>query len=161
MISAAKIQRMQRADLAAVLVIEWQSHPVPWTEEIFVEELERDWARLMVLTATDGTVLGYCNYWLVHDEVHLLNIAIHAAFRQQGYGEQLLEHVLEFAVEHQCQFVTLEVRKSNQAARSLYERSGFKSVGVRPAYYADNKEDAIVMLRDFHATEDDSKSNES
>lgn len=144
---------MQRADLPEVLVIEAQAHPVPWTEGIFAEELERDWARLVVLKSAGGAVLGYSNYWLVHDEVHLLNIAVHQVHRSQGYGRQLLEHVLEFAIEHQCRFVTLEVRKSNEPALALYLRHGFTSVGVRPAYYADNKEDAIVMVRDFQAGE--------
>lgn len=140
---------MQLADLPEVLAIEAQAHPVPWTESIFAEELERDWARLVVLKSAAGAVLGFSNYWLVHDEVHLLNIAVHSSHRRMGYGQQILEHVLEFAIEHRCRFVTLEVRKSNEPALALYRRHGFASVGVRPAYYADNKEDAIVMVRDF------------
>jgi len=158
--AAAHISEMQLADLPAVLEIESQAHPVPWSESIFVEELERDWARLVVLKSMSGEVLGFANYWLVHDEVHLLNIAVHRDHRQMGYGRQILEHVLEFAIAHQCRFVTLEVRKSNEAALALYRRHGFASVGVRPAYYADNKEDAIVMVRDFHAAEDDSCDSE-
>ena len=158
--AAAHISAMQLSDLPAVLVIESQAHPVPWSESIFAEELERDWARLVVLKSECGDVRGFSNYWLVHDEVHLLNIAVHLDHRQMGYGRQILEHVLEFAIEHQCRFVTLEVRKSNEAALALYRRHGFESVGVRPAYYADNKEDAIVMLRDFQAGEGDSRSSE-
>lgn len=144
---------MVAADLDAVLEIEAQSHPRPWTETMFREELEREWARLVVLREEDesGTsrVVAFCNYWLVHDEIHLLNIATHDSARRRGVGRELLGHIIEFANDNDCRYVTLEVRKSNLAAQGLYEGAGFLAVGLRPRYYADNKEDAVIMLLDL------------
>jgi ribosomal-protein-alanine N-acetyltransferase len=146
---------MSEEDLPAVLEIEQQSHPRPWTEAMFREELGREWAHLVVVKEEkeSGTaaVVAFCNYWLVHDEVHLLNIATATASRRRGIGRELLGHIIEFAAEHLCRYVTLEVRKSNQAAQSLYQSAGFQAVGLRPRYYADNKEDAVIMLFEFTA----------
>jgi ribosomal-protein-alanine N-acetyltransferase len=146
----SKIVAMVVEDLDEVLAIEGQSHPKPWTENIFREELEREWARLVVVKEIDTTgasrVVGFCNYWLVHDEVHLLNIATDEHSRRRGFGRQLLGHIIDFARDNQCRYVTLEVRKSNLAAQGLYQTEGFQSVGLRPRYYADNKEDAVIML---------------
>ena len=145
-----RVVAMSEEDLAAVLEIEEQSHPRPWTEAMFREELGREWAHLSVAKeqAPSGgfVVVAFCNYWLVHDEVHLLNIATHDSVRRQGVGRELLRHIIDFAVDHRCRYVTLEVRKSNAAAQGLYEGAGFQAVGLRPRYYADNKEDAVIML---------------
>jgi ribosomal-protein-alanine N-acetyltransferase len=148
----AEVVAMTVADLAEVLAIEAQSHPRPWTEAMFREELEREWARLDVVKDSEtGAVVAFCNYWLVHDEVHLLNIATDQAERRRGFGRQLLLHILDFARSQQCRYVTLEVRKSNSAAQGLYSAQGFESVGIRPRYYADNKEDAVIMLLELSA----------
>lgn len=150
-----RVVAMSEEDLAAVLEIEGQSHPRPWTETMFREELGREWARLSVAKEQDPSgsfvVVGFCNYWLVHDEVHLLNIATHQAVRRQGFGRQLLVHIVSFAESHRCRYVTLEVRKSNAPAQRLYEGAGFQAVGLRPRYYADNKEDAVIMLLELAA----------
>ena len=146
----SRVVAMLVEDLDEVLAIERQSHARPWTEAIFREELEREWARLVVVKKTDASgasaVVAFCNYWLVHDEVHLLNIATDEGVRRQGFGRQLLLHIIDFAKSHRCRYVTLEVRKSNSPAQSLYQAQGFQVVGVRPRYYADNREDAVIML---------------
>lgn len=148
--SRSQIVAMQVEDIDEVLAIEEQSHPNPWKASVFREELEREWARLVVAKESDASgasvVVAFCNYWLVHDEVHLLNIATDKASRRRGFGRQLLLHIIDFARTHQCRYVTLEVRKSNLAAQALYQAEGFQSVGLRPRYYADNKEDAVIML---------------
>ncbi len=144
---------MSEEDLEAVLEIEGQCHARPWTEAMFREELAREWARLVVVKeetdAGSAVVVAFCNYWLVHDEVHLLNIATHDGSRRRGIGRSLLSHIVGFAEDHGCRYVTLEVRKSNQAAQALYRGAGFLAVGHRPRYYADNKEDAVIMLLDL------------
>jgi ribosomal-protein-alanine N-acetyltransferase len=81
----------------------------------------------------------------VRDEVHLLNLAVHPTRRRRGYGRRLMDHLLGFARAHRCHYLTLEVRRSNAAAIALYEEYGFRSVGVRPRYYQDSREDALVM----------------
>jgi ribosomal-protein-alanine N-acetyltransferase len=134
------------ADLDTIMEIERLSFATPWVRQAFAEELDRPWARLDVLR--DGgsdRVIGFCDYWLVADELHILNIAVHPDRRGQGRASQLVGHVLTVARQHEVRSVSLEVRLSNHAARSLYQKLGFREVGVRPKYYADNREDAVLM----------------
>lgn len=136
---------MNASDIDDVVAIEREAQGHPWDAKVFAEELEREWARLVVLRC-EGRVVAYCNYWLVHDEVHLLNIATDASVRRQGCGTLLMQHLLQVARERDSRYVTLEVRVSNAAAIAMYDRHGFAQVGVRPGYYADNREDALVMV---------------
>lgn len=138
------ISAMTEADLDEVLQIERQGHQRPWTEKIFREELAREWARLVVVRSP--SLVAFCNYWLVHDELHLLNIVTDQRARRRGHARMLMEHIVTQAQTQKCRVVTLEVRKSNQAAIGMYECFGFSSVGLRPKYYADNQEDALIML---------------
>jgi ribosomal-protein-alanine N-acetyltransferase len=133
-------------DLDAVMEIERHSFKSPWSRQIFVEEFDRDWAHVDVLKRRDtGELVAFVNYWLVRDEVHVLNIATHPTARRGGHAARLLEHVIGFAKRHRCRLLTLEVRRSNQPAARLYRKYGFRPVGIRPNYYED-REDAIVML---------------
>jgi ribosomal-protein-alanine N-acetyltransferase len=144
------IEPMKPADLEAVMEIERLSFRTPWSREVFQEELGRGWAYVDVLRRSPGgKALAFCNYWLVADEVHLLNVATHPAARRNGCAARLLEHVLDFAQRRHCRIVMLEVRRSNEIAQRLYRRFSFKAVGVRPSYYADNQEDAVVMSLDL------------
>lgn len=146
----AEIAPMRREDLEEVLAIEQHAFRSSWPRQIFLEELAREWAYLDVLRERDGggpgRIVAYCNYWLVRDEVHLLNIATHPDHRRRGHGRQLMTHMVEFARRHRCRYITLEVRRSNGAAIDLYQQFAFQPVGVRPRYYADDQEDAVVML---------------
>lgn len=140
---------MEVADLEEVLEIEAHSFRSKWPRRVFLEELDRDWAYLEVVRdrLSDGEtrIVAYCNYWLVRDEIHLLNIATHPEARRRGHARRLMDHMLEFARRHKCRYVTLEVRRSNQAAIEMYESYGFEAVGIRPRYYVEDREDAIVM----------------
>ena len=141
---------MQRADLEEVLEIERHAFRSPWSRQIFTEELDREWAYLEVLRERqrDGRslVVAFCNYWLVRDEVHLLNVATHPDHRRHGHARVLMAHVVDFARRHRCRYVTLEVRRSNQGAIDLYREFDFQAVGIRPRYYVEDQEDAVVML---------------
>ena len=138
------------ADLDAVMAIERLSFPKPWERQAFSDELARPWARLEVLRlAATGSVLGFCNYWLVADELHILNVAVHPDERRHGHAARLLQHILDEAIRHKTRVVSLEVRVSNQAAQALYRKFGFREVGTRPRYYADNGEDALLMDREL------------
>jgi ribosomal-protein-alanine N-acetyltransferase len=154
------IAPMRAADLDGIMEIERQSFRAPWSRTVFVEEMERDWAHVDVLklreparetAARHPPVLAFVNYWLVRDEVHILNVATHPSTRRQGHAARLLEHVIGFAYRQKCRYVTLEVRRSNQGAIRLYRKYGFRPVGVRPNYYVEDKEDAIVMILDLTA----------
>jgi [ribosomal protein S18]-alanine N-acetyltransferase len=134
------------ADLDCVMDIERLSFVTPWVRQAFTDELLRSWAHLELLRAPSmGRVVGFCNYWLVADELNILNIAVHPDFRKQGYASVLVQHIVDVARERKARVVSLEVRVSNHAARSLYRKFGFCEVGTRPKYYADNGEDAVLM----------------
>ena len=93
-------------------------------------------------------ILGFAGIWFMADEAHLANIAVREANRQQGIGELLLISIIKLAIERSARFITLEVRSTNKAAQSLYEKYGFVEVGIRRAYYTDNREDAVLMTAD-------------
>jgi ribosomal-protein-alanine N-acetyltransferase len=134
------------ADIDAIDAIERHSFKSPWTRETFRAELLREWARLDV-GRLDGKLVTFCNYWLVTTELHILAIATHPDYRGRGVARQILDHVLGVAIAAGCSLATLEVRRSNRPAIALYERAGFKTVHVRTAYYQDDNEDALVMLK--------------
>jgi [ribosomal protein S18]-alanine N-acetyltransferase len=141
------VEPMRAADLDAVMEIERVSFRAPCAAQVFLEELVRDWAHVdIVRDLASRTVVAFANYWLVADEIHLLNLATHPLARREGHASRLLAHIVDFARRHSCRVVTLEVRRSNAAALRLYRRFAFRPVGVRPNYYAEDQEDAIVML---------------
>jgi [ribosomal protein S18]-alanine N-acetyltransferase len=139
---------MRAADLDEVMEIERLSFPNPWGRQIFIEELEREWAHLRVVR-DEGKVVAFCNYWVVRDEVHLLNVAVHPDHRGKAHAARLLADLIDSAKRRRCRYVTLEVRRSNRGAVKLYRSFGFRPVGIRAHYYAEDGEDAIVMLLDL------------
>lgn len=142
------IARGSEADLDAVLAIDRLSFPTPWPAQAFREELARPWARIDVLRELlQDRVVGFCNYWIVADELQILTVAVHPDDRRQGHAARLVLHMLDEGVRANAQLATLEVRASNQAAQALYRKLGFHEVGRRPRYYADSGEDAMLMDR--------------
>lgn len=140
------IEPAAKGDIDAIDEIEQHSFKSPWSKSTFEGELLREWARIDV--ARIGTrLVGFCNYWLVTTELHILAIATHPDYRGQGVARAVLDHVLDVARKTGCSLATLEVRRSNKPAIALYERAGFKTVHVRARYYQDDGEDALVMLR--------------
>ena len=93
----------------------------------------------------DGRIVAYGGMWLMVDEAHITTFAVHPAWRRQRIGERLLLAFLDLARDRHAREATLEVRLSNIAARRLYEKYGFRPVGLRPRYYSDNNEDALIM----------------
>jgi ribosomal-protein-alanine N-acetyltransferase len=139
------IAAMRVEDIPAVHAIERASFPVPWPSYAFRQELETNrLARYLVVRAGDG-IVGYGGLWLLVDEAHITTFAVLPGWRRQSIGARLLLALLDLAVELGASVATLEVRISNLDARRLYERFGFRPVGVRPHYYSDNAEDALIM----------------
>lgn len=96
-------------------------------------------------TAAGGDIAGYVSVWFAPGEAHLMSIGVREEDRRRGIGELLLLGAIEAAAEHDCATVTLEVRCSNEAARALYRKYGFRDAGLRKRYYVDNREDAVIM----------------
>lgn len=102
--------------------------------------------------ASREPIVGFVGVWLTLDEAHIVTIAVRESHRGRGIGELLLIAAIALATLNDQDVVTLEVRASNQAAQALYEKYGFKKVGVRHRYYSDNHEDAVIMTTDsIHA----------
>ncbi|MCW5808470.1 MAG: ribosomal protein S18-alanine N-acetyltransferase [Deltaproteobacteria bacterium] len=133
------------ADLDAIDEIERHSFPAPWPRATFEAELARAHARLDV-ARRGSRVVGFANYWLVVDELHVHAIATHPDQRRLGVGAQLLDHMLATGRGAGCASATLEVRRTNAPAIALYQAAGFRTVHVRARYYQDDGTDALVMV---------------
>jgi len=133
-------------DLPEVLEIERRSFPQPWTPGLFLHELKVPFSRTTLVRATNGTraTLAYVCRWLVGDEAHILNLAVHPDHRGRGLGRRLVELVVKEAQAAGARLVTLEVRRENAPARTLYRKLGFVDTGQRRNYYG-RGEDAIIM----------------
>ncbi len=136
------------SDLDEVMAIENASFSYPWSSRFFLQELKVPCARSL-LAILDGKAVGYVIYWLVANEVDIHNLAVIPVHRRRGLGTALLQAVIEEAQQRKSERVTLEVRKSNEAAQKLYCSLGFKVKGVRKGYYSDDGEDALIMVLDF------------
>ena len=136
------------ADLDAVLEVDAESFLRPWTREMYEAELRNPAVTRIFLIRTGEQVAGYCATWFLPGELHINNLAIRPAHRRQKLATVLLANVLHAAREAGCLRATLEVRRSNDAARDLYEGLGFRLAGVRQDYYTDPVEDALVLWRD-------------
>ena len=141
------IQPLRVEDLPAVLDIERQCYPHPWSEEQFRQELNNPVARIDLLWL-DGHLAGYTCSWLVLDELQIHNVATSPHFQRRGVAGCLLSDLFERCRALGMTRAWLEVRVGNAAAISLYRQQGFVADGVRPRYYRDG-EDALLMYREF------------
>jgi len=139
------IEPMSIADLPAVQAIEKASFTTPWPPYAYRNELETNRLAHYLVVRAGGRVIAYAGIWLMVDEAHVTTFAVAPAWRGRRIGERLLVAVLDLAVARGAREATLEVRLSNLAARRLYEKYGFRPVGIRPRYYSDDNEDALIM----------------
>lgn len=139
------VRPMQIDDLEAIMEIERVSFPTPWSLESFKTELkDNEYARYLCLEL-NGKVIGYMGLWFILDEGHITNVAIDPNYRGQHWGEFLMRSVMERMADQGMERMTLEVRVSNSPAQRLYKRLGFALAGIRKGYYADTREDAMIM----------------
>ncbi len=139
------VEPMRLDDLPSVHRIEKASFTSPWPEHAYKSELESNRLAHYLVARIGDLIVGYGGMWLMVDEAHITTFAIHPAWRRQHIGERLLLAFLDLAVDRGAHEATLEVRLSNLAARRLYEKYGFRPVGLRPRYYSDDNEDALIM----------------
>lgn len=159
-VSKVSLRKMVLGDVNQVVEIEKKSFPTPWSPYAFsCEILDNNFAHYLVVTPAEdeSQVIGYGGMWVILDEAHITNIAIAPSYRGKGYGEILLLKLMELAIEKGAERITLEVRVSNESAKRLYHRLGFKEVGLRKGYYVDTKEDAIIMWKTLTLKENESK----
>ncbi|MCK4502541.1 MAG: ribosomal protein S18-alanine N-acetyltransferase [Desulfuromonadales bacterium] len=132
-------------DLDAVVAIELECYPHPWSLAQFLQELENPVATILVCEDETG-IVGFICYWLIVDEMQILNLATAPSARRNGVAAQLLEHTFNNFLPQELASVWLEVRSGNRAAITLYQRFGFVPQGTRRAYYRDG-EDALLMVK--------------
>jgi ribosomal-protein-alanine N-acetyltransferase len=142
--AAVEIRRLIYADLPQVVAIERRAFTTPWSLAMFVLELSKP-SGICLAAEVDSELVGYLICSRYDTVWHVMNVAVDIDRRRRGIATALIGALLE-RVGDDAQ-VTLEVRKSNAGAQSLYERFGFKSAGLRRRYYADNGEDAVIMWR--------------
>ncbi|QXM05208.1 ribosomal protein S18-alanine N-acetyltransferase [Crassaminicella indica] len=142
-----KVRSMTLEDVDDVFEIEKSSFPIPWSVEAFTAEIEHNEKARYVVLEKEEKVIGYGGFWKILDEGHITNIAVHPSVRGKGYGNLIVEGLLKIAKREEIKEMTLEVRVSNKVAQRLYEKYGFKACGIRPKYYQDNGEDAVIMWR--------------
>jgi len=152
------IEEIRPHDLDEIIAIEQVSFPTPWPRQVFDIELKssRSFKRVSKM---DGIVVGYIIAWKIHDEVHILNLAVHPEHRRKGIGQALLNACLGYFLNKGIKSAILEVRVRNRNAIKLYEKIGFRPIGLRRKYYSDTGEDALVMKLDMEYTEELSGSN--
>jgi ribosomal-protein-alanine N-acetyltransferase len=136
---------MYPEDVPELVKIERVSFSSPWSEASFYSEIYNRYSITRV-AELQGTAVGYICVKHIADECHLLNLAVHPNYRRLGIATVLLENVIQELKIDGCRFLYLEVRSSNYAAKKLYERFGFKIVGIRKNYYVSPAEDAVIMM---------------
>lgn len=150
---------MRSEDLVAVAAIEALSFSLPWTEEMFVQELEKPEVSTVLVARAEGRlpvrgtqtgggqacIVGYICVWVVADELHINNLAVHPRWRRRHIAQGLLTEALEHGRQRGADRAVLEVRASNLPALNLYRRNGFEPVGIRRQYYSHPPEDAVIM----------------
>lgn len=152
---ALRFRRVGAADLARLMEIERAGFRHPWSEQQLQNELTNAWSiMLAAVEAGPGggeRMAGYVIIWLVHDELHVLNVATAPEARRRGVGRALMDEAHRIGRARACRLATLEVRRSNAPAIALYQALGYRQVGMRPRYYAEENEDALLMTLDLVA----------
>ncbi len=144
-----RIMPMELKDLDGVKQIENLSFNNPWSRAAYENELcENELAHYF--TVKDGDkVIAYGGMWLILDEAHITNFAVHPEYRKRGIGKKLLRGIINFGILKGIKSFTLEVKKSNSIAIGLYSGMGFVKAGIRKGYYSDTGEDALIMWLDI------------
>lgn len=143
------VRKMELGDVTSTVDIERSCFPMPWTRGTFIAELRDNRLARYYVAEIGGQVVGYGGMWLIIDEAHITNIAVYPDHRGKGVGRRIVEKLIEESKKLNIRKMSLEVRRSNIVAQSLYKKFGFVACGVRPAYYQDNGEDALIMWLEF------------
>lgn len=144
--SRVEIVPIEDKYIEGILNVSMLSFPITWSKDSFERELTNKYARYMV-AVKDDVVVGFAGMWIIIDEAHITNIAVHPEYRGFGIGNMLMDSLLSICKLENVTAITLEVRVSNQRAINLYKKFGFVEEGIRKEYYEDNKDDALIMWK--------------
>lgn len=142
-----QIVPMTKDHVDSIIEIEQMSFSIPWTKEAFEMEATMNKCATYIVAMIGDRVAGYGGFWMIIDEAHITNIAVHPDYRGRGVGNAVMKGLIEAAKKRGASSMTLEVRESNEVALNLYHKFGFRAYGRRKGYYQDNGEDAIIMWK--------------
>ncbi len=141
------IERMTRDDVSQVEAIEKEIFSVPWSKKSFIDACETK-ENVYIVCKDNEKVLGYCGMWTVLGEGNITNMAVAKEYRRQGIAQLLMSEMERISIqENGVDVFFLEVRQSNESAKKLYEKMGYKPIGTRKRFYEKPVEDAIVMSK--------------
>ncbi len=143
-----KITEMTAKHIPQIALLEKECFSQPWSENALLQELENKGSHFLV-AETDSDVAGYIGVQEICGEAYITNVAVFSEFRKNGIGKALIDAACKGAFQRYCEFITLEVRQSNQGAISLYEASDFEKVGIRKNFYSHPTEDAVLYTKYF------------
>jgi ribosomal-protein-alanine N-acetyltransferase len=152
--SKLEIGEYEEGNIGEIIAIERDSYPSPWSENTFRNELTSPISRMLVgrtVRKQIRQVAGYAVYWRLADEIHLHNIAVRRDMRRRHIASRMLNETIRRARIEGARWMTLEVRQSNLPAQKFYEKFGFSVKGIRPGYYTDTREDALIMWADLQS----------
>ncbi len=141
------IREMEEKDLDRIMEVEKSAFTTPWSRDSFLLEITKNQLAKYFIAEVEGIPVGYGGIWLILDEGHITNIAVDKDYKRLGIGEKILEALIDICKEFEIIAMTLEVRADNEPAKNLYKKYGFLEYGIRPNYYADDNQDAIVMWK--------------
>ena len=142
------ITKMTESHVAQVALLEKLCFADPWSEKSIASELDNPWALWLVALERDE-VVGYIGSQTAVDETDVMNVAVHPDQRRKGIAEALIEMLIKQLQEQGSHALMLEVRASNAPAIALYEKMGFRQVGLRKNYYRNPKEDALILRKEW------------
>ena len=147
--STLTIRQAKLYDVPALARIERESFARPWSAEEITRDVVKNEKAFVAVAELGGETAGYADMWIVAGEAQLFNIVVAPEYRGLGIGSILLRFMAEAAARSGCRNMTLEVRRSNEPAISMYRKGGFHDSGLRKGYYSDNHEDAVLMDREI------------
>lgn len=147
------ISEMKTEHLNELVELEKICFSQPWSYKSLEEELTNDTAYFYVAVSDDNKVLGYIGLYIVLESCFMTNVAVFPKYRKQGIATALIRRAFLTATSHDTDFISLEVRKSNEGAISLYKSLHFEEMGLRKNYYRNPQEDALIMTRLFKKTQ--------
>ena len=136
------------SDIIPIAELEAKCFTLPWSELSFFDEITQNKVARYAVAENAGKIVGYAGIWLISDEGHITNVAVHPDFRKKGVARRLVTFLFEIAERSGVNMYTLEVRVSNREAISLYKSLDFKECGIRKEYYDDTGEDALIMWKE-------------
>lgn len=142
------ITEMTAKHISQIAMLEKECFSQPWSENALLQELENEGSHFLV-AEYNSEVAGYIGVQEICGEAYVTNVAVFSRFRKNGIGKALIDAASKGAFQRSCEFITLEVRQSNQSAISLYEASGFEKVGIRKSFYSHPTEDAVLYTKYF------------